>query len=676
MDTTLSAPIGQLLDGRYLVESQLARGGMATVYLGRDVRLDRAVALKIAHPELASDPEFSSRFIGEARSVAKLSSGSVVAVFDQGSTGDINYIAMEYVPGPTLRELLNARGRLGPREALDVIEGVLTGLAAAHAAGIIHRDVKPENVLLGSGNVVKVADFGLARAAAGMRNTKTGLLIGTAAYLAPEQVSAGSSDERTDVYAAGVMLFEMLTGTQPHTGETPLAVAYKHVNAVVPAPSTVVPELPAALDALVALATSRDPDLRPADARQYLQAIAQVRRGMPLSQPPSRRGAHAAPDAEHAGRTAQQAGNGLTFSSAAIDRTSSRAPATSASDPGAPDGDADSTGRLQPPANHTMIVPAGGADHDYGDGGPYTRQPRRSRGYREPFLQRWLFSKRIIIVLLVIIVAGLGWWLASGRYVSVPSVGRMAVSAARGELTSADLSVTIGKGQHSNTVPKGDVLSVSPRVGSRLPHGGKVTLIPSLGPVLISMPNVTGQQIAQAEHALKVAGLSEFKVTSEPSSTIQPGLVVATTPVAYTSWPQNRPVQLVVSSGPPLVSFVGEQLSQAQGQAQQLGISLNPIMVANSTQAANTILSQTPAAGTPITAGEVVNVKVSQGPPSVAVPDVQGMNYHQAVRALTAAGFTVTVQGGGFGGNTVTSYSPTGTAPQGSAITIVLGLGF
>jgi serine/threonine-protein kinase len=472
------------------------------------------------------------------------------------------------------------------------------------------------------------------------------------------------------------MLFEMLTGAQPHTGDTPLAVAYKHVNAVVPAPSSLVADLPAALDALVALGTSRDPDLRPADARQYLQAIAQVRRGMPLAQPPGRRGAHAAPDADHAGPPAQQAGNAQTFSSAATGRIASRGPANGTQDLAAYNGHADSTGRLQPQANHTMIVPAGGDDHDYGDGGPYSRRPRRSRGYREPFLQRWLFSKRIIIVLAIILVAGLGWWLASGRYVSVPSVARMAVSTARGELTSADLSVVIGRAQHSDTVPRGDVISISPRSGSRLPHGGKVTLIPSLGPVLISMPNVTGQQVAQAEQALKVAGLSAFKVTSEPSSTIQPGLVVATTPVAYTSWPENKPVQLVVSSGPPLPSFVGEQLSQAQAQAQQLGISLNPTMVANSTQAANTILGETPAAGTPITAGEVVNVNVSQGPPNVAVPNVQGMNYHQAVRALTAAGFTVTVQGGGFGGNTVTSYSPTGPAPEGSAITIVLGLGF
>jgi beta-lactam-binding protein with PASTA domain len=283
MDKTLSPPTGQLLDGRYRVDSRLARGGMATVYLGTDTRLDRTVALKIAHPELSGDEEFVRRFMGEARSAAKLSSPNVVAVYDQGSDGDIHYLAMEYVPGVTLRALLDERGRLSPREALDITEGVLAGLAVAHQSGIVHRDVKPENVLLTTANTVKVADFGLARAAAGGAETRAGMIIGTAAYLAPEQVSRSTSDERTDVYAVGVMLFELLTGTQPHTGETPLAVAYKHVSDVVPAPSSVVPGLPPALDALVALATSRDPELRPSDASHFLLAITEVRHGMPIS---------------------------------------------------------------------------------------------------------------------------------------------------------------------------------------------------------------------------------------------------------------------------------------------------------------------------------------------------------------------------------------------------------
>jgi eukaryotic-like serine/threonine-protein kinase len=666
MDTTLSAPIGQLLDGRYLVESQLARGGMATVYLGRDVRLDRAVALKIAHPELARDPEFSARFIGEARAVARLSSANVVAVFDQGSTGDIHYIAMEYVPGPTLRELLNSRGRLNPREALDITEGVLAGLAAAHSAGIIHRDVKPENVLLGSGNVIKVADFGLARAAAGLRNTKTGLLIGTAAYLAPEQVSASSSDERTDVYAAGVMLFEMLTGAQPHTGDTPLAVAYKHVNAVVPAPSTLVPGLPAALDTLVALATSRDPELRPQDASHYLQAIVQVRRGMPVTPPPSRRGAHAADDRDQA---PPQAGNGGTFTMASAARSALPDSADGASRPdSSPDG---ATSRIRQ-ANHTMIVPAGPADTDTGS---YARRPRRQRGYREPFLQRWLFSRRIIIVLAVVLVAVLGWWLLDGQYFGVPNVTRLSVTAATGQLKSAGLVPVLGKAEHSDTVPKGDVISTDPGSGARVTHGARVTLVSSLGPVLISVPNVTGQPLAQAEHNLKAAGLTAASPTYQTSSSIAEGVVIATTPVAYTQWPDNKPVQIVVSQGPPLPNFVGMQLAQAQAEAQQSGYAIQFVMVNNSTQPANTIISQSPAPGSPITQGEVVSVKVSQGPPNVPVPDVTGLSAHDAVKVLTKAGFQVNIQGGTFGGNTVTSYQPQGEAPEGSTITIIIGLG-
>src|SRR5215472_6788369 len=285
MDTLARVPIGQLLDGRYRVESHLAHGGMATVYLGTDTRLDRTVALKIMHAELANDGDFVRRFVAEARSIARLSHPNVVTVYDQGADGRTLYLAMEYVPGRTLRDLLSARGQLRPREALDLMESVLAGLAAAHEAGIAHRDVKPENVLLGDARTVKVADFGLARLLTGTSHTKSGMLIGTAAYLAPEQVSRGAADLRTDVYAAGVMLFELLTGKQPHTGDTPLAVAYKHVNEAVPPPSSFVPGLPPALDALVALATSRNPDLRPADAGQFLRAITGARSGLPLDGP-------------------------------------------------------------------------------------------------------------------------------------------------------------------------------------------------------------------------------------------------------------------------------------------------------------------------------------------------------------------------------------------------------
>ncbi len=683
MDVTLSAPIGQLLDGRYLVESHVARGGMATVYLGRDVRLERTVALKIAHPELARDREFIDRFIGEARAVARLSSPNVVAVFDQGSTGDLNYIAMEYVPGPTLRELLVARGRLNPREALDIIERVLAGLAAAHEAGIIHRDVKPENVLLGNGTSVKVADFGLARAESGIRHTRSGLLIGTAAYLAPEQVTSNAADQRTDVYAAGVMLFELLTGQQPHTGETPLAVAYQHVNSVVPAPSSVNPDLPPALDALVALATSRDPELRPANARHYLHAIKEVRRGMPLP-PVTRRDLPGAASQQGAeGAAANGAGAGLgpagmagPADGAGLGGGANGAGLVAAGQPyglGATQYQANGS----PAGNRTLVVPVD-AEPDLARG--YQGGP--GRPYREPRLQHWLFSRRIVIVLGVVVAvlaaSGLAWWLAAGQYTTVPTVAGMTVSTASGDLTNAGLHAVIEPARNSDSVPAGQVIATDPAAGDRVGHGGTVDIIPSLGPVLVTMPSVTGQPVGQAEQAVAAVGLKFGKPSYQTSTSIAAGLVISTNPPAYEHWPKNKPVQLVVSEGQPLPNFVGQQIAIAQAAAAAGGYSINAVGDATSTEPAGTVTGQSPGAGTPITSNEVVTLQVStgQGSPGgqgeVAIPDVQGMTASQAQSVLQAAGFNVQVSQG-LVGQTVTSYSPTGQAPPGTTITITIG---
>ena len=281
MDDTLADPLtGRMLDGRYAVTARIAHGGMATVYQATDTRLDREVALKVMHAELARDEEFVRRFIGEAKSVARLSHQNVVAVFDQGADGPFLYLAMEYVPGRTLKELLRDSGRFSPATALEIMTGVLDGLAAAHASGIVHRDIKPENVLLTADGRIKVADFGLARAQSAAGHTRAGLLIGTVSYVPPEQVTGGSTGPGGDVYSAGVMLFELLTGRLPFTGDTPLSVAYQHVNTDIPAPSTLVPGIPAAVDQLVLAATSRDPARRPADAGEFLRAVRRVREGL------------------------------------------------------------------------------------------------------------------------------------------------------------------------------------------------------------------------------------------------------------------------------------------------------------------------------------------------------------------------------------------------------------
>lgn len=641
---------------------------MATVYLATDTRLDRVVALKIAHLELSDDAEFVRRFIGEARSAARLSSPNVVGVYDQGSDGRLHYIAMEYVAGRTLRQMLNERGRLSPREALDIMTGVLSGLAAAHQAGLAHRDVKPENVLLTPAGEVKVADFGLARSVAGAVQTKGGMIIGTAAYLAPEQVTGGTSDARTDVYAAGVMLFELLTGTQPHTGESPLAVAYKHVNEIVPAPSSLVPGFAPALDALVAMATSRDPDLRPANAGQLLRAIDGVRAGAwPADSGPHRtRHPYQDPYGDELhysdpGRYGPPAGHGAVGASALPSLSPHQASFVPA-DPSSA-------------VNHTLVVPA---DAAYGGYAPSYRGHRaaRQRRHAEPLLPDLLFGRRGLLLLggigLLLVIALAAWWLSAGRYTKIPALRGLTASAAMTDLRNLGMHVQVGKAEH-DPLPKGEVIATSPAAGSKATGGSTVTLTVSLGPVLISMPNVTGQPLDQAKATVTAAHLTVGQVLDGTSSTVPAGNVISTTPAAYTNWPQDKPVNLTVSVGPGLPSFVGQQVTAAQAAASSGGFTINQVLV-KSDQPAGTVISQSPGPNTPVTQGEVVTVRVSQGPPPVPVPDVQGWPVQQAINKLQQAGFQVQVDNGIFGGGHVTSYSPSGLQPKGTTITLHVGL--
>ncbi|MGF0117068.1 protein kinase domain-containing protein [Promicromonospora sp. Marseille-Q5078] len=284
--TTTDPMLGRLVDGRYEIVARVARGGMATVYRATDRRLDREVAVKVMHPHLADGVDgaaFVSRFRREARAAARLSHPGVVAVYDQGVDGDTSYLAMEYVPGTNLRRELHDSGALTLGRALDVLAQVLAALAAAHRKGLVHRDVKPENVLVvgdgdpASGGRVKVADFGLARAVTEVTTTATGTVLGTVAYLAPEVITSGRCDARTDVYAVGVLAYELVTGTLPYAGETPIQVAFHHVHEDHPAPSDRADWLPAGVDALVASFTARDPQLRPSDAGAALDAVEALR---------------------------------------------------------------------------------------------------------------------------------------------------------------------------------------------------------------------------------------------------------------------------------------------------------------------------------------------------------------------------------------------------------------
>jgi beta-lactam-binding protein with PASTA domain/tRNA A-37 threonylcarbamoyl transferase component Bud32 len=631
MDDTLADPLtGRLLDGRYAVTARIAHGGMATVYQATDTRLDREVALKVMHAELARDEEFVRRFIGEAKSVARLSHQNVVAVFDQGADGPFLYLAMEYVPGRTLKELLRANGRFPPATALEIMAGVLDGLAAAHASGIVHRDVKPENVLVTADGRIKVADFGLARALSAAGHTRAGLLIGTVAYVPPEQVTGGTTGPRGDVYSAGVMFFELLTGRLPFTGDTPLSIAYQHVNTDVPAPSAMAPGIPPAIDQLVLAATSRDPARRPADADEFLRVVRHVREGM----------------AEPSGFTGVM-GAGVQGMAEApwLDLDS---------------GYHVSPSRASLPADsHTLIV-------DREDGGG------RHQGGREPFLGRWLFGPRLLIVVLIVALgAGIGlggWWLFSGRFTHVPAVSGDSVAQATTVLTADGFTVRQGAKVHSNTVGKGRVVGTSPT--GRVSKGATITLVLADGPFTSVVPTVQGKTQAAAQAALQHVHL--VTTIQKMGANAPVGTVIGTNPPAGTTWPQTKTVTILVASGPPLPNFTGQNIDAARQWASQNNVHLQEQPDGNSQDPEGTVISQQPGGGATFQPGQTVVVQVSTGPQLVNVPDPIGMTVQNATRLLEDAGFQVKVNRY-FVSNKVFDFSPVGQAPRGSTITLDVG---
>jgi eukaryotic-like serine/threonine-protein kinase len=657
MESALSDLTGRMLDRRYHVRSRIAHGGMATVYRATDTRLDREVALKVMHADLARDDDFVVRFIGEAKSVAKLSHPNIVGVYDQGADGQYLYLAMEYVPGRTLRELLQERGWLPWQEALAVMDPVLAGLAAAHQAGIVHRDVKPENVLLTADGRVKVVDFGLARASAAVGNTRAGVIIGSVNYIAPEQVTGAPSDPRTDVYSSGIMLFEMLTGRQPFSGETPLAVAYAHVNSDVPAVSSVVGGIPPSVDQLVRAATSRDPNLRPTNADVFLR-VTRALRGLPE------------PAESVSGAWAVTAAGANPYGGA-NPYADSISPHADVASPYGGAGLADAGGSGG--GSHTMVVGAFyGDDTDAQGSGPHRG------GAQEPFLQRWLFSSRLVWVLAAVLVliglVGGGWYLTSGRYTSVPIVSKLTAAAAAQTLHGAGFQVRTGPSVIDDSVPKGDVISTSPS-GRALP-GTTIVLTLSEGPRMITVPQIPATDtVAQAMTALRAAGLT-VAPTPQPvgaQSNPQIGTVAGTNPAAGTSWPDNKPVSVEEVEGLALPNLVGQNIGTIQSWAGQHGISIQVTQQTNN-EAAGTILSQSPAQGTPVQQGATVNVQVSSGPPTTPIPNVQGQNCQQAQQTLQQAGFTnVTVNQGFFQRNTATGTSPSGSAPSSTPITLNCG---
>ncbi len=624
--------VGRLLDGRYRVGEPIARGGMATVYTGLDTRLDRPVAIKVMHPGYAEDQDFVARFTREARSAARLSHPNVVSVFDQGDDEGTVFLVMEYIEGRTLRDLLRERRQLTPAEAFDVMEPVLAALSAAHRAGIVHRDVKPENVLLADDGRVKVADFGLARAAsaAGSSQATQGVLIGTVAYLSPEQVERGVADARSDVYSAGIVLYELLTGTPPFTADSPMAVAYRHVHDDVPPPSVARPGLHPAVDSLVTRATRRDPDERPADAGRLLAAVQEVRRLVPADEMSS--GA-AAPIID------------LTNNDTLVVPLVGAGAAAAATSPRS------GVGAVGPPSP-----------------GP-PRAARKSRGGRIA----------IALVLLVALAAGAGWatwWYGEGRWTATPSVLGLTDEQASAKLTEAGLTAQSGSPVFSETVRAGLVVRTDPEPTQRIREGGSVTLILSKGPERFDVPKVTGKPRSAAVKEIEAASLAVGKISQQYSDTVDQGDVISTTPKAGTPLRRDTAVRMVVSRGVQPVTVPNLEGAVATDAEQQLlGIGLKPKVVGNSYSKKvpqGSVISQSPNSGK-LPKGSIIELVISNGPKLFEVPNVFGKRTNEAVDILEKAGFQVKIQkllGGIFG--TVRSQSPGGGSlqPKNTVVTI------
>ena len=657
VDAVASDPMnGRLLDGRYRIRSRIARGGMASVYEATDIRLDRTVAVKVMHPGLGDDDEFAARFVREARAAARLSHPNVVSVYDQGDEDGTVYLAMECVHGHTLRDLIRKESPMSPARAIALVEPVLSALASAHRAGLIHRDIKPENVLIATdpdsgSSRVKVADFGLAKAvSADTQHTATGgVLIGTVSYLAPELVVDGRADARADVYAVGVVLYELLTGAKPHEGESPIQVAYKHVHEDVPAPSSVVDGIPGYVDALVARATARDRGQRPADAAVLLHQVhrvgnalaAGVRQDLELEADLAPRpmiSPDTAPEPFETGAFAQ-----LLSPAEAVEEqvhtTALERPAPGPSYPREPN-----------------VVPA--------------RRPRRSK--RGPVL--------FALALLLVASGGVAaWWFGYARYTPTPGVIGLERAAAVDKLEASGLTADFGDRAYSETVPAGQVLATDPSAGENVLDGGTVAVTLSLGKERYDVPKLRGLSEDRAQDRLRATNLTFGESIAKFSETVPEGTVLNSDPKVGTTLRPDAVVDLVVSKGPKPIKirdFTGKDADRATAWFEKRKLEVDTSSEHSDTVAEGDVISQSPADGTAF-AGDSVDLVVSQGPELVEVPSgLVASGVDAARQRLEEAGFKVEVDNddGYIGlGYVFRVDPPSGTmVPAGSTITLYL----
>ena len=646
---------------------------MATVYRAHDRRLDRTVALKLMHVHLADSPDFVSRFRREARAAARLSNPGVVAVYDQGSLDGVAYLVMEYVEGPTLRDLI-AAGPLSVKEALGLVAQLLRPLGAAHRAGLVHRDIKPENVLLPSdGSVAKVADFGLARAVTEVTQTTTGNVLGTVAYLAPELITSGDSTSRADVFSAGVVLYELLTGQQPFTADSPIQIAFRNVHEDVPLPSKLVPDMPADVDELVATMTRREPQDRPADADEALALLRNVVDELTDSELSVRRGGGTGSI-----RTQQVMTANAQAARSAIDNEPQESEDEASSE--------DSTHA----GMRTVSLPIGSIGPDAkgrtralsrkavaADAQRTTAVPTRGRGPGD-------LKRRTAIIVGLLAVAGTGagatWYLTvgPGRRVPVPNIVGMSEDQAQLALEKQGLDWGTPTRAYSDTVPAGSVISCQPKVGQKVGLGQAVTAVISRGVETKTVPDVVGKTKDQASAVIKGAGLTLGDVTEQYSASVDSGKVISSDPKAGKVIEHTAKISIVVSKGkePATIPDVtGQSEDEAKKTLEDAGLKKGKVSkdYSDSVAKGNVIASSPIAGASGYYKGDSVDLTISKGPEKVTIPDVTGKGQDEAKKTLEEAGLKVEVNkrlGGPFGTVRSTDPAPGSSVKPDSKVTI------
>ena len=628
---------GELIDNRYLLQRLIASGGMATIYAGIDTRLDRPVAVKIMHAHLANDEAFVSRFIKEAKATAALSHPNIVSIQDQGwneGGPPAVFLVMELVEGSTLRDFLNQQGAVSIEQMFQLMTPVISALAAAHKIGIIHRDIKPENILISKDGRVKVADFGLARnMAIGQTMTvESSVVLGSVSYLSPEQVQRGVADARSDIYAVGIVLFEMLTGGKPYEGETPIQIAYRHVNDRIPTLQSIKSDIPITISELVHAATAPNPDHRPKDAEELLNKFREIQAQID----PKKR----------------QMSLELDLPPSMMKSVTKRGKVSVGS---ALEGLKEKTSQLI----STKPIKVS--------------KPEDSIGTKKRKVSKRVKRNRIIALLLLIGLVFGGFRLLNIGKISVPSLVGMSQTEASKSLEPLGLDLEIIEEVFSEDIPKGRVIASEPGGGGKISPDEKVGLILSKGQERILIPRLNGLTPDVASAQLSSLGLTVGEINEIFDMKIAAGYVIATEPKETMAVKRKAIVNLIVSKGVEqisLQSYVGKGGEQALSELTEMGFDVDAVYKFSDSVFKGQVISQSPEKMESIGKGSKIDLTISKGPEFVFVPNVLGKNKNDASLDLENLGLRVKIKGSG----KVNNISPAigAKVKQGAVITLTL----